>query len=677
MTWRFSWNGEYYVDAHRVLGHQQRVPVPSMQKLVRNRKKLRSRKNRSPHSTLGGQLRYRFDNFMARGTVALISGLALVSLVFIVLMAVSVSLLGIAPEGSDRLNLPEALWSVLMRTLDSGAVGGDTGWGFRLTMLFVTFGGIFVVSTLIGLLSSGIDAKLEDLRKGRSRVLETDHIVILGWSLQIFTLISELALANANQPNTCIAILSNEDKMEMETALYDALGKLPRIRLVCRTGSPSSMTDLGMVSIQTARSIIILNSTGDQEDTQLIKTLLAIASIPRSHPRPYHLVAQVQTPKTLDVLELVAPNQVEPLLVNNLISRILVQTCRQSGLSTVYIDLLNFSGDEIYFREEPALYGKTYGQALLAYNDSAVIGIQRATGAIQLNPPSDTRIQSGERLIVISEDDDTTRLTHTAESTIDHQAIQLAEPLPATAEHTVILGWNDRVSAIIQLLDQYVAPGSTVMVVAELPAEVVEVSEERLQLKNQTFRYQPGNPTDRSVLESLNLTQYHHAVVLCNTALDAEQADAQTLVTLLHLRDICDRQRHRCQIVTEILDVRNQALAQVARPDDFVISEQLISLMLAQVAEQKSVNAVLSDLFSPEGSEIYLKPVDRYIAVDRPVNFYTVVEAARQRGESAIGYRRKADANNVARSYGIVINPPKDHLIEFQPQDAIILLAES
>ncbi len=614
---------------------------------------------------------------MSKGTVALVSGLALISLAFILLMGILVNLSGVTPEGSDRLSLPEALWGVLMRTLDSGTVGGDTGWVFRLTMLFVTFGGIFVVSTLIGLLGSGIDAKLESLRKGRSRVIETNHIVILGWSLQVFTLISELALANANQPNTCIVILSEEGKVEMETALYDMLGKLPRIRLVCRTGSPSNMADLGIVSIQAARSIIILNPASDRTDAQLVKTLLAITNIPRSLPQPYHIVAQVQTPKTLDVIRLVGQDDIEPLLTNDLISRIVVQTCRQSGLSIVYMELLNFSGDEIYFREEPALRGKSYGQALLSYNNSTVIGIQQTNGAIQLNPPNDTLLQVGEQLIFISEDDDTIHLGNGVDTLIDRQAIRSAEPISNKAEHTLILGWNDRVCSIIQLLDQYVTPGSTVTVVAEFPAAEVDLSEQTLKLQRQTVRYQQGDPTDREVLENLNLTEYNHAVVLSNPILDAEQADAQTLVTLLHLRDISNRYHHNFQIVTEILDVRNQALAQVARPDDFVISEQIISLMLAQVAEQKNINAVLTDLFNPDGSEIYLKPVNSYVAIDRPTNFYTVVEAARQRGESAIGYRRKDDASNAARSYGVVINPSKDQLIEFKPHDAIILLAET
>lgn len=644
-----------------------------MQKLISSRKQ---RSNIS-NIALADRWRYKFDTFMSKGTVALVSGLALVSLAFIFLMGVLVSLMGIAPEGSDRLNPLEAIWGVLMRTLDAGTMGGDTGWFFRIAMLLVTFGGIFVISTLIGVLSSGIDTKLEELRQGRSRVIETDHIVILGWSLQIFTLISELALANANRSDTCIVILSEADKVQMETALSDALGKLSRIRLVCRTGSPSNMADLGIVSIQTARSIIILNPASDRADTQLVKTLLAITNIPRSLPQPYHIVAQVQAARSLDVLKLIGQNEVEAVLTNDLISRIVVQTCRQSGLSIVYMDLLNFSGDEIYFKAEPALEGHTYGEALLSYNYSTVIGIKQADGAIQLNPPSDTRLQAGEQLIVISEDDDTIRLANQAEPAIDRQAIQFTERSPASAEQTLILGWNDRLCQIIQQLDHYVAPGSTVTVVAELPATEVDLSPETLALQQQTVQYHKGDPTDRQVLEHLDLTQYDHVVVLCNPNLESEQADAQTLVTLLHLRDIANRYHHPFQVVTEILDVRNQALAQVARPDDFVISEQIISLMLAQVAEQKSINAVLTDLFNPEGSEIYLRSVSQYVAIDRPVNFYTVVEAARQRGESAIGYRRKADANNMARSYGVVINPPKDQPVEFKPQDTIILLAES
>jgi voltage-gated potassium channel Kch len=613
---------------------------------------------------------------MSKGAIALIGGLALVSLSFVLLMSAVVTITGIAPAQSDRFNPFEAMWQVLVRALDSGTVSGDTGWKFRAAMLFVTFGGIFMIGTLIGLLSNGINVKLEALRKGRSRVIETDHIVILGWSPQIFTLISELTLANANRPDTCIVILSEEDKVLMEDTLSEVLGKLRRVRLVCRTGSPSSMADLGMVSIQATRSIIILNSS-DDADIQLVKTLLAITNIPRSFPTPYHIVARVQNSKTLDIIQIIGRDLVEILLVQDLISRIVVQTCRQSGLSIVYLDLLDFDGNEIYFKAEPSLTDWTYGQALLAYNNSVVIGIKYLDGTIHLNPPINTLIQAGVELILISEDDDKIHLSEIVKPAIDTGAIRLKEPNLVTAENTLILGWNDRVPFIIQLLDSYVIPGSSITIVAKFPETEVNLSPESLGLQHQTLDYCQGDTTDRQLLENLQIGRYNHIIVLSNMDLELEKSDAQTLMTLLQLRHIANCHNYNIQVVTEILDVRNQALAQVARPNDFVIGEQIISRMLAQVAEQKHLNAVFADLFSSEGSEIYLKPVSNYIEIDRPVNFYTVVEAAKQCGESAIGYRCQADVSNKAKSYGIVVNPQKDLLITFAPNDVLIVLAEN
>jgi len=156
------------------------------------------------------KLRYRFDNFMAKGTVALIGGLGILSLVLIFIMAAFISASGIHPSGSDAsLNFWEAVWQSLMRTLDAGTMGGDEGWSFRFVMFLVTLGGVFIISTLIGVLTSGIENKMEDLRKGRSRVIETGHTVILGWSSQIFTILSELIIANENQKDSCIVILGN------------------------------------------------------------------------------------------------------------------------------------------------------------------------------------------------------------------------------------------------------------------------------------------------------------------------------------------------------------------------------------------------------------------------------------------------------------------------------------
>jgi hypothetical protein len=90
-------------------------------------------------------------------------------------------------------------------------------------------------------------------------------------------------------------------------------------------------------------------------------------------------------------------------------------------------------------------------------------------------------------------------------------------------------------------------------------------------------------------------------------------------------------------IVSEMLDLRNRELAEATQVDDFIVSEHLISLMMAQLSENAQLFDVFTDIFDPEGAEIYLKPVGDYVATGEPVNFYTVTEAARRRGETRFG----------------------------------------
>ena len=88
------------------------------------------------------------------------------------------------------------------------------------------------------------------------------------------------------------------------------------------------------------------------------------------------------------------------------------------------------------------------------------------------------------------------------------------------------------------------------------------------------------------------------------------------------------------------------------------------------------MQAVFNDLFDPEGSEIYLKPAVDYVESGQPVNFYTVLEAARRRGEVAIGYRIASELHDAAKAYGVRTNPRKSAEITFAREDKVIVLAE-
>jgi voltage-gated potassium channel Kch len=623
------------------------------------------------------RFRYGFDNLMSRGTPALIGLLGVASLTLIAIAALVMIILHVVPGGADGPpDFIEGMWLSLMRTLDSGTMGGDEGRGFRITMLFVTLGGIFIVSALIGVLNSGLEAKLDELRKGRSFVIEKDHTLILGWSPKIFTVLSELVLANENRHKPRIVILAEKDKIEMEDEIRDEVGDTGKTKIICRTGTPLSLNDLEIVNPHQARSIIVIAPESEDPDSEVIKTILAITNNPHRRQEPYHIVAEIAEPRNVEVARMVGRDEAELVVTGDLIPRIIVQTSRQSGLSVVYTELLDFGGDEVYFQEEPGLVGKTFGEALLAYEESAIMGLRQRQGTILLNPPMDTRIEAGDKVIAISEDDDTVRISDSAPE-IDERAIHGAAVSESRPERTLLLGWNEQGAAIVHELDRYVTPGSELTLVADVPGIAGIVEQECGGLTRQKMTCREADTKDRRVLDGLGVETFDQVILLCySDQLDVQEADARTLITLLHLRDMAEKGGHDFRIVSEMLDVRNRELAEVTQADDFIVSNKLTSLMLSQISENKELNAVFADIFDPDGSEIYLKPAGDYVHLGVEVSFYTVVEAARRRGEVAIGYRQMAYAKDAGKSYGIAVNPKKSEKVAFAEADQVIVLAE-
>jgi voltage-gated potassium channel Kch len=605
----------------------------------------------------------------------------------IILIAGLVIMLGgriFAPEGENPLGFWEAVWRAMMRTLDAGTMGADMGWGFRWIMFVVTLGGVFIISTLIGVLTAGVEGKLDELRKGRSRVLENGHTLILGWSSQVFTILSELMTANENKKNARIVILADRDKVEMEELIRDRVEWKGRTRIICRSGNPIDLTDLELASPHTARSIIVLPPEEGDPDIFVIKTILAITNNPDRREGKYHVVTQIRDIKNRNLVEMVAGRDlIQPVLTGDLIARVVAQTSRQSGLSMVYTELMNFGGDEIYFKEESALVGRTFGDALLAYEDSCILGMRFADGRVALSPPVDTRIAPGDQVFALTADDDTIVLSGLARIPVDDTAFCVdCTSNRSGAEKALVLGWNRFGATIIRELNNYVVKGSRVLVVAdpnvspETEHAGRELKDIARHLENQKVTFREGDTTDRRLLESIKAADYDHVIVLSYAGLDVQQADARTLVTILHLRDIAERDETPFSIVSEMLDLRNRELAEVAHVDDFIVSDHLVSLMMAQISENSDLYPVFNDIFDPEGAEIYLKPAGSYIQTGIPVNFYTVVEAARRRGQVAFGYRCMAEAGDKASSYGVHTNPKKSDLVTFAPEDRIIVVAE-
>lgn len=622
------------------------------------------------------RLRYEFDNTMAAGAIALIGWLGFASIVIILAAGAVIVAFSIRPDGATTMNFMEASWASLMRTLDAGTMGGDQGWSYRIVMLIVTLAGIFIVSALIGVMSSGLENKLSELRKGRSKVIEKDHTIIFNWSNSIFDVISELLIANESKIKPRIVIMSDLDKTDMEEKISSKIKDFKNSKIICRTGDCADIFDIELVSPETSRSIIVMSPDCDDADSQVIKTILALTGNPKRRKAPYQIAAELRHADGAELARVVGGAEVQVVLADDLIARIMVQSIRQPGLSAVFTELLDFDGCEIYVTKQPELAGKTFAEAAMSYDTSSLIGICNAEGVVTLNPSRDVTIDGDMNLILISEDDSSIELS----SKILTGNVEIPDnPIiePPIAEKTLILGWNRRGRTVITELARNVGPGSHLTIACDVPdiehaVGLIELPNENLKIEIRKLDI--ASHVDLTLLDPLS---YDHVLILaCSDNISPQAADTRTLVSLLHLRRMKEKLGGSVSIVSEMSDVRNRYLVKVTDVDDFVVSNKIVSLMLSQASENQYLEAIFKDLLDDEGSKICMRPAQNYSSLGKKSRFGDIVQVALGRREIAIGHKLQNNNNTAAQgSNGICINPRKSDLVTYQEGDKIIILA--
>jgi Trk K+ transport system NAD-binding subunit len=620
-----------------------------------------------PKRTRGQRLRYRFDVALSRGPSVVIGWLGLLTLAIIVIGAVIMALLsmrGVNGVGNPTPSFPDALWQAMLRIVDAGTFAADATWGTRLLGLLITLCGIFIAGSLIGLIASGLDQRIEELRRGRSDVIEDDHTLILGWSARVPAIVSELVLANESRKRAAVVVLASDDKTEMEDVLRRAIPDMMTTRVVCRSGEPWMPRNLEMVNLAGARSVIVIGDT-DGDDSHTVKVLLAIrATIGDAGP---HVVAEVSDVETAGSVRSLLGERLVTVSSDDVVAELTAQACRQRGLSAVFRELLDFDGDEIYFDTFPELVGKTYGECQLAFEKAAVLGIRSAAdGLVVLNPPSDTVFRDGDQLIGVAEDDSVFKVTG-----LQKQATAL-ETWPPTARDAmrriVVAGWSDLGPRVIAELDEFMGPETVLEVLVDPDLVDPQAVRNAVQVRNVSVEVSELQGGPELIASHAARISFHEVILLGYREIPMDEADARTLLTLLAFRQV--RQHEDVgpvRMVAELLDQRHAPLAVATGADDFIVSDELTSLMLAQLSERRDLHQVFVDLFDRTGCSIELREALQYGA-HKASTFGDVVLTASGLGQTAIGYR-------TARTGDVVINPPKSAPLRLTADDEVLVLA--
>ena len=613
-------------------------------------------------SSFTEKLKYQFDKYMSKGTVALVGMLFLATAIVVILAGFLASLFSVDDSTGSLI------WQSLMHSLDAGTLAGDSieNKGFLILMIFVTICGIFVTSILIGIISTGFEEKLNSLRKGLSRVIESNHTVIIGFNDSIYTILKELIEANLNHKKACIVIIGDQEKEVMDEEIKSHIADFKTTDIICRSGNFTNAHLLEMVSIETSRSIII----NKEDDFSVIKGLLAVVSYLKSKKafeNDVHITTLIHDKENLDAAQIAGEGKAEIIFFKDMIARIIAHTCRQPGLSLVLTNFFGYAGAEFYYENFPELDGKRFGEILNLFENSTIVGIFRDKTTM-LNPPMDTIMKATDCVIHLAEDDGVSKPQTTVPTFDILTVINSLKKESSVPFHLLVLGHNDNLHSILEELDQFVTKGSNVVIAAD---SVLDEWKDELQFTNLEIQIIEDNIYKKSTLENLLTDDIHNILLLSNDSLDKEDADSKTMLLLLQLRDIASKRQKEFDIISEMHSVENQKLAQVTRVNDFVVGSSITHLIITQISENRSLSSLFQDILDADGSELYMKLATTYVKPNAEVNFYMLTEIAKARNEIVIGYKKKEKGEMV-----IVTNPSKSSVVSFDEDDYLIVFAQ-
>ncbi len=637
------------------------------------------------------RFRYWFDGFMAKGASSAFIALTIVFLVlFFVISALRV--IAIAIVGDVPLQEGDGFWRQIYITFleitDPGSMTQDVQSSPVVKIFAVIAGmaGIVLLSALIAFVTTALDQRLQNLRKGHSRVIENEHSLILGWNDRILDILKELVLANESEEKASVVILAEKDKEEMDDYLALNLPERLTTKVVTRSGSPSSLINLNVASADSARSVIVLaaadsggsQSDRDRSDMTVIKSILAIRKL-LDDGSDIPLVAEIFSQQRRELARSLDPHVV-CLDADDVLAKILVQTSRSEGLAVVYEEILSFDGAEMYFYKHP-WNGMMYGMVAYHLPDGIPVGVLGLDGEISLNPDPGRPLGNGEQLLILASDD----------SAISVAPQPLSYPINIEAsglrrsfkrERELIIGWTPKLETLVREYSDYVGPGSEIDIVLRsddmIPADRIETLDS--QVENISITVSNLDPFDSEQMSQLQPGGYDNIIVLseAGAAGGTNWADAETLLILIQLQELMKSQAEkRPTLIAEVLDSKNRELVNQTGISEFIISNRLISMLAAQMSEDAQLFDVYANLFSEDGSEVYLKPLSLYFdTVPGQMRYVDLIAAAQCRGETALGWRRLADSNGPESNFGVRLIPPKDEVQTFTPNDLIVVMAE-
>ena len=636
-------------------------------------------------ATLRQTLRYRFDKTLDKGARAMVGWLFLAAMALsipfaIIFQFISTKLhsqilkgntvLTDAPKGIFKLfdDFYQTLWVVLGK----GQFNSST-WAGRIFAITGIMCSLLVSSSLFAFISNTVNKRIADLRRGRGNVYESGHIAILGWGPQVYSILQQVDQANQNNPGT-VVVIANTPKETMDDEIKSRVGHLQNTRVILKYGDPTNPKILAEGSILHAKSIIVAGNGGITSTISIILSVLANIRDLKTIP----IIAEINDKTTAKALVESSDAWLIPVRSNALIARIYAHSIRHPGLAAVYLELLDYGGNELYIEPVPQASGKKFGELGNALVLTRPIGIFKENGDLLLTPDPNEIIGERDMIVAVAGDDTDFGWSSDGQASAITTFTPNPIPLPVDApENILVIGWSKTALKVIKELASLATAGSKVTIFAET-AYVKAEDFNGLEETNLTIKTKGTSGELDELVAILDSEAFEKIAIFGYENMSIADADSGTLLKMLeiaHLKKVGAIKSANALLISQIMDSNNVELARIANADDLIISDRLASLEMSQLAESPHLEKVFAELFDTGGSNIVSRLASHFVPLGVPVTFGEIAAAGVSYGEYAVGYREATSTQKESLSDGIFINPGLKAVLTPTANTSIIIVS--
>jgi len=438
---------------------------------------------------------------------------------------------------------------------------------------FLSLMGLVVFSVLISLINNTMLGRIEALRRGETPVLERDHVLLLGWNNKVFSVLRQLARL---EPGIKVVILAPREINYMQEELRVSGIQRERITIILRSGVPSNRNELERVAMDHASSIIILST--DADDSESIKSMVLLAAKDDWPGRVPALTSEIAHEQNYELAKIASRDRLQIVSSAKVISKVIVQTIRNPGLSAIYNELFSPEGNSIYVQQVPACNDLAIEDIAYLISNAIPIGItweKQQDGAIRhavaLNPEPDYEVAADEQLVFIARGlpvnyraSETAFVSKLAREGGGHTSVP---------RRVLLIGWADMIHDILLELNAHALSGTEITILSTLThAEASDRIRQReaVALPNLGLEFIEGDATRAAAYAGIELDSYQSIVVFADDRGDPGDVDTLTLRTLLRLSDLRKYDKLRAHTVVELVDEANRELIAGLDVDDVI-----------------------------------------------------------------------------------------------------------